>query len=706
MQMEALECGAASLAMIFAYYKKWVPLEQLRTDCGVSRDGSNALNILRAARTYGMEATGYRYGTADALKKVKLPCILYWNFNHFVVLKGFQGNKVWLNDPARGSVRVSMDEFDDAYTGVCLCFEPTPAFRPGGHRRSVIAFARNRLQGTLSLFLFVMFSGILASILGAIYPAFSRVFIDRLLVGQNPDWLYPFIFLMCAVVALQAVVMSVRALYIYKISGKLAVTSSASFFWHVLHLPVEFYSQRMAGDIARRQSSNANIAMTLISQLAPTLLNLALMVFYLVVMVRYSLLITAVGLACVIINIGLSQIIAHKRVNITRVQMRDAAKVSAMLSSGIQMIETIKATGSEEGFFQQWSGYQASANTAAVRYARLNQYLGVLPSLIETLTNTAVVGLGVLLVMNGQFTVGMILAFQGFLTSLLSPVDALISVGQNVQEMRTSMERIEDVMNYPPDVDEAAMDATQAETLTKLTGTLEMKNVTFGYSKLSQPLIQNFNLTLKQGASVAFVGASGCGKSTLARLISGLYQPWSGDILIGGIPQAQIPHEQLTGSLAVVDQDIVLFEDTIADNLKMWDHSIDDATMVQAARDAQFHDDIMQRDGGYQYRILDGGSDFSGGQRQRMEIARALAQNPSILILDEATSALDAKTEAAVTANINNRGVSTVVIAHRLSTIRNCNEIIVLNQGKVAERGTHQQLMDQKGLYYQLVTTE
>ena len=706
MQMEALECGAASLAMILAYYGKWVPLEQVRSDCGVSRDGSNAMNILRAARSYGMAATAYRYGTVEALKKAELPCILFWKFNHFVVLDGFKGNKVLLNDPARGAVRVEMAEFDESFTGICLCIKPGADFQPGGSRRSMLDFAKTRLKGTLVPFLFVMLTGVLASALGVIYPVFSRVFMDRLLIGRNPEWLYPFISMMCAVVVLQAVVMGIRALYILKIAGKLSVTASASFMWHVLRLPVEFFSQRMVGDVAERQASNSNIAMTLISQLAPTLLNISLMVFYLIVMVRYSLLLTAVGLTCIVINICIAQWISKKRINITRTQMRDAGKLSGMLVSGIEMIEAIKATGAEEGYFERWAGYQASVNSASVRYAKLNQYLGSLPAAIESLTNVAVMGLGVMLVMRNQFTVGMILAFQGFMTSLLAPVNALIGVGQSVQEMRTSMERIEDVLNYPPDVEDADVDSAKQRTYTKLPGSLEMRNVTFGYSKLAPPLIKDFNLKLEPGSRVAFVGPSGCGKSTLSKLISGLYKPWSGEILIGGIPLDQIPHERLTGSLAVVDQDIVLFEDTIAGNIKMWDNTIEDFEMILAARDARLHEDIMLRDGGYNYRILDGGRDFSGGQRQRFEIARVLAQDPTIIIMDEATSALDAKTEAEVVSNIKDRGITCVVIAHRLSTIRDSDEIVVLKNGKVVERGTHDALCSMNGLYLKLVATE
>jgi NHLM bacteriocin system ABC transporter peptidase/ATP-binding protein len=706
MQMEALECGAACLAMILAYYGKWVPLEQVRVDCGVSRDGSNALNILRAARAYGLTATAYRYGTVDSLKKAELPCILFWNFNHFVVLNGFKGNKVLLNDPARGAIRVDLSEFDRSYTGICLCFKPAEGFEPGGNRRSVLDFAKKRLKGARVPFLFVMMTGVLVSLLGVIYPAFSRVFIDRLLTGKNPEWLYPFIAMMCAVVMLQAVVMGIRALYILKISGKLAITASASFMWHVLRLPLEFFSQRMVGDIAGRQASNANIAMTLISVLAPTLFNIGLTVFYLVVMAHYSLMLTAVGLFCIAINICIAQIISRKRINITRAQMRDAGKLSSILVSGIDMIETLKATGAEEGYFERWAGVQAAVNAASVRYTKLSQYLGALPDAIGSLTNVVVMGLGVMLVMQNQFTVGMILAFQSFMTSLLSPVNELISAGQNLQEMRTSMERIEDVMNYRPDVLTGEADSAEHRSYAKLPGTLEMRNVTFGYSRLAPPLIEDFNLKLEAGARVSLVGPSGCGKSTLARLISGLYRPWSGEILIGGIPIDQIPRDRLTGSLAVVDQDIVLFEDTIAANLKMWDNSIEDFEIILAARDARLHEDIMQREGGYGYRILDGGRDFSGGQRQRFEIARVLSQDPTLVILDEATSALDAKTEAEVVSNIKDRGVTSVVIAHRLSTIRDSDEIIVLKDGKVVERGTHDALCAMNGLYLQLVATE
>ena len=705
MQMEALECGAASLAMVLAYYGKWLPLEQVRFDCGVSRDGSNARNILKAARSYGLAAKGYRYEPNDLRRDGKFPCIIHWNFNHFVVLDGFRGNKAILNDPAKGKYAVSLKTFDDSFTGICLLFEPTEDFTPGGKPPSVLAYAKKRLKGAGSAVAFAAITALITAITGVISPAFSRVFVDRLLTGKNPEWFIPFIIGLSLLGILQLVVGWINAVYSLKINGKLAMVGSTTFMWKVLRMPMEFFSQRMAGDIQGRQSSNASIAGSLVNTFAPLALNAVMMVFYLVVMIRYSLLLTVIGILSVLINLVFSNIISKKRINITRVQMRDSGKLAGATVAGIEMIETIKASGAENGFFEKWAGYQASANTQQVKFQKLNQLLGQLPALVSSVCNTAVLMVGVYLAMQGRFTVGMIMAFQGFLGSFISPATLLISAGQSLQEMRTEMERIEDVMRYPTDVpeDEPVSDNCEYD---KLSGNIEMKNVTFGYSRLAEPLIENFNLSLKTGSRVAFVGPSGCGKSTLSKLISGLYKPWSGEILFNGKKISEIDRSVFTGSLAVVDQDIILFEDTIANNIKMWDNSIEDFEMIMAARDAQLHEDIMQREGGYQYKMTEGGKDFSGGQRQRMEIARVLAQDPTIIILDEATSALDAKTEYNVVNSIKDRGITCIVVAHRLSTIRDCDEIIVMDNGRFAERGTHDELMKKGGMYAELVTNE
>ena len=706
MQMEALECGAASLCMLMAYYEKWMPLEQVRRDCGVSRDGSKASNILKAARSYGMTAKGFRYEPEDLRDKGRFPCIIHWDFNHFVVCDGFRGNKVFLNDPAKGSYSVSMEVFDKSFTGVCLMIEPAEGFEPGGKQKSVLSFARKRLKGAEAAIVFVTLTTIISSLTGILTSGFSRVFLDQLLTGRDPEWLGPFFLGLGLLTLIQLVSAWVQAIYSLRISGKMAVVGNASYMWKVLKMPMEFFSQRMAGDIQQRKDANASIAESVANTIAPLFLNTIMMAFYFVVMIRYSFILTFVGLSTVLINVWLSRVISKLRVNITRIQMRDQGKLASATVSGVEMIETIKASGAENGFFEKWSGYQASVNTQTVRFARINQYLGMIPTILASISGTAVLILGIWLTMRGEFTTGMILAFQGFLTSFLAPAGQLISAGQTMQEMRSSMERIEDVMEYPDDPILSALTTDEDADCAKLTGTLTMRDVTFGYSRLAPPLIENFNLELRQGQRVAFVGSSGCGKSTLAKLISGLYQPWSGEILFDGKPIDKIDRSVFTGSVAVVDQDIILFEDTIANNIKMWDNSIEDFEMILAARDAQIHEDVMQREGGYQYKITEGGKDFSGGQRQRMEIARVLAQDPTMIVMDEATSALDAKTEYEVVKSIKNRGITCVVIAHRLSTIRDCDEIIVMDKGKVMERGTHDELMAHDGLYKQLVTSE
>lgn len=704
MQMEALECGAASLAMVLAYFGKWIPLEQVRADCGVSRDGSNAKNVLYAARSYGLIAKGYRYEPEDLKQNGKFPCIIHWNFNHFVVLNGFKKNKAVLNDPAKGTYSVSMEAFDRSFTGICLMFEPGDNFEPGGKPKSVFSFAKKRLKGAGVAITFVLLTTVIASLLNIISPAFSRVFLDRLLTGKNPEWFYPFIIALAGLSAVQLIVAWIRTVYSLQIDGKLSVVGTTTFMWKVLRMPMQFFSQRMAGDIASRQSLNATISKKIVNTIAPLALNTAMMVFYLVVMIRYSLLLTFVGLISIVVNIFMSRIISKKRINLTRVQMRDAGKLASSTVAGIEMIETIKASGAENGYFEKWSGYQASVNTQKVKYTRLNQYLGMIPMIVSSITNIAILMIGVWLTMNGEFTIGMIMAFQGFLSSFTAPVSSLVSAGQTMQEMRTEMERIEDVMEYP--IDPEFENQTVADSYDKLSGKIEIKNVTFGYSSLAEPIIKDFNLSLKPGSRVALVGASGCGKSTISKLISGLYQPWSGEILFDGKPISKIDRSVFKCSLAVVDQDIILFEDTIANNIKMWDDSIEDYEMILAAHDAQLHEDIMQRDGGYQYKITEGGKDFSGGQRQRMEIARVLAQDPTIIIMDEATSALDAKTEYDVVKAIKDRGITCIVVAHRLSTIRDCDEIIVLDRGNVVERGTHTELYEKNGLYTQLVSNE
>ena len=705
MQLEALECGAASLSMIMAYYNKWVPLEECRIACGVSRDGSKAKNIYLAAEHYGFEVKAFRM-TPEMLKEQgTFPCIIHWNMNHFVVLDGFKGKTVYLNDPARGAVKVTWEEFDKSFTGVVLSFVPSESFEPSGQRRSTMAFAKKRLIGAGAAVIFVMLTTAIAYLFGILNSLTSRIYIDRILSGKDPEWLNALISIMILLAVIQLVVSGVSAVYSLKINGKMDIVGSTTYMWKVLHLPMEFFSQRLAGDIQNRLTLNASIAASLVGTFAPLVLNAVMMIFYLVVMLRQSRLLTFIGIFSMLINIVVSKYISDLRINITRVQLSDAGKLAASTVTCISMIETIKSSGAENGYFRKWAGYQAAVNTSVVKTDRTNQIIGTIPTVVSSIANYAVLIMGVWLSMEGKFTLGAITMFQGFLASFMSPAMTLVSAGQTIQEMRTQMERVEDVMEYPDDVCYKT-DADENAPLTKLGGTLEIKNISFGYSRLEKPLIDNFSLKLEPGQRVALVGCSGSGKSTISKLVSGLHQPWSGEILFDGKPRESYPREVITGSIAVVDQDITLFEDTVANNIKMWDDSILDFEVIMAARDAQIHDDITKLPGGYQHMIKSDGKNLSGGQRQRLEIARVLAQDPTIIVLDEATSALDAKTEFETINMIRDRGITCIVIAHRLSTVRDCDEIIVLDQGKVVERGTHDELIKNNGPYTDLVSNE
>ena len=708
MQMEALECGAACLAMVLAYYGKWIPLEQVRLDCGVSRDGSNLKNIYLAAQHYGLEAEGYRMETEPLIQEGTFPCILHWNFNHFVVLNGFKHGKAVINDPARGTVQVSMEEFDRSMTGPCLFLKPGEGFVPSGKRKSMVSFARKRLVGAGAAVAFVAVTTIISYLFGIINPIMSRIFYDRLLSGLAPSWLYPFIAVAAVLALFQLITAWAGTIYSLKLNGKMDMEGSSSYMWKILHLPMEFFSQRMAGDILQRKTAHASIAGTLVQTVGPLVLNTIMMVFYLVVMLRYSPLMTLIGIVSLVLNLLVAQYLSRKRVNLTRAQMRDSAKLASMTIAGISLSETIKAAGAETGYFRKWADSQAAVNAQQIKSINMNARIGLIPQFVSILSNYAILFLGVYLAMNRQFTLGMIVTFQGLLGAFMRPAMTLVGAGQTIQEMRSTMERVEDVMEYPDDpmVSRNAEENAEDHSFVKLTGEIELKDVTFGYSPLGKPNIKEFSLKVKAGSRVAIVGSSGCGKSTVSKLIAGLYEPWSGEILFDGKPIREIPRPVFTGSVAMVEQQIVLFEDTIANNIRMWDTAIEDSEMIRAARDAQIHQDIVQRPGGYQGKLVENGKDLSGGQRQRLEIARALAQDPSIIILDEATSALDAKTEFDVVKAINGRGITCIVVAHRLSTIRDCDEIIVLDRGEIAERGTHEELFARGGIYTELVTSE
>jgi NHLM bacteriocin system ABC transporter peptidase/ATP-binding protein len=704
LQMEAVECGAAALAIILGYFEKIVPLEELRVECGVSRDGSKASNVLKAARKYGLLAKGFKK-ELDELYALKFPCILFWNFNHFLVLEGFgRDGKVFLSDPAQGPRVITLEELDGSFSGVVLTFELGPDFKKGGESPSLVGALRRRLVGSEAALFFVFFCGVALVIPGLVVPTFARVFIDEYLVSNHTALLRPLLIGMAATAVIRMILTWLQQYYLLRLETKIAIRTASEFFNHILRLPVAYFSQRFAGEIGSRVLINDKVASVVSGKLATTAVDCILIVFYAALMAVYDIPLTILVIAIALLNIVAVRVVQRRRIDGSRKLMLDQGKLMGTAMNGLRMIETLKATGSESEFFSRWAGYQAKSLRAEQLLGLLGELVSAVPPFVNTLTTTVVLLVGGLKVMHGDLTVGMLVAYQTLVGSFTRPLNSFVQFGSTLQELEADMNRLDDVLRYPQDVQytrDAAVPAGGGERrAVKLAGEVELRNVTFGYSPLEAPLIENFSLTIKPGQRVALVGASGSGKSTVAKLVSGLYEPWEGEVLFDGTPRTKLPRSLVSNSVGLVDQEVFLFQGTIRDNVTMWDSTIPLQNVTQGCRDAEIHTVIEGREGSYGSLVTEGGANFSGGQRQRLEIARALAGGPTILLLDEATSALDPSTEASIDDSLRRRGCTCIIIAHRLSTIRDADEIVVLERGKIVQRGTHDEMKDQQDLPY------
>ncbi|MCA9973501.1 MAG: NHLP family bacteriocin export ABC transporter peptidase/permease/ATPase subunit, partial [Anaerolineales bacterium] len=675
--------------------------------CGVSRDGSKASNILRAAREYGFTARGFRREPAG-LRGIPLPAIVHWNFNHFLVLEGFQNDRVFLNDPASGPRVVSAEEFDEAFTGVVLTFEKSDAYRKQGKKPNLARVLHQRMSGSEAALAFVVLVSLALVIPGLLIPAFTRIFVDYFLVGGRSEWIVPLIGGMALTAVLRGALTWLQQRYLLRMETKMSLTNASQLYWHILRLPVEFFTQRSAGDISARIGQNDRVAQLLSGELATNLLNVILISFYAVLMFQYSVLLTLIGIGMAALNFVVLRFVSRKRTDANQRLIKEQGVLLSTTYGSLQQIETIKSTGSEGDAFARWAGYQVKAVNAAQELGATTQVISSVPALLYQITTVVILTVGGFLVIDGTLTIGMLIAFQSLMASFLSPVNQMVNLGGQLQEVNGIVSRLNDVLNYTADaqVDIAAPAAPAADAQPRLSDRIEIRDLTFGYSKLAPPLIEGFNLSLEPGTRVALVGGSGSGKSTVARLVAGLYTPWEGDILFDGQPRHEVPRIVLNNSLRMVNQELFFFEGTIRDNLTMWDANIPADNIIRAAKDAHIHHEVTRRPGGYDFLVSEGGRNFSGGQRQRLEIARALVTNPAILVLDEATSALDPVTEQIIDDNLRRRGCTCLIIAHRLSTIRDCDEIIVLEQGKVVERGTHDQLWRKGGAYTRLIKSE
>jgi ATP-binding cassette subfamily C protein len=706
LQMEAVECGAAALGIILSYHGRVVPLAELREQCGVSRDGSKASNVLKAARLYGLQAKGFSK-SLESVEELRCPYIVFWQFNHFVVVEGFGRDVVHLNDPALGHRRVTFREFDEGFTGVVLVMEPDNGFQRDGRLPSTLGALRRRIKGNVSSLVLIAIAGFLAVLPGLAIPTMAGIYIDSVILEGHYDWFRPLILAMIGTVALKLVLLAVQRFYMRRLQLSLMARLNSQFFWHLLRLPMRFYTQRFAGEIANRMDLNTKLANVVAGPLVGTIIDLMTMVIYGAVLLLFQIPLTLISTAFATINLLYLRRVARRRVEANIRFSQEGGKLHGFTIAGIQSIETMKASGMEDDFFAKWMGYFAKTSNAGQDLQYSTQLVQIVPLVVEVLTTVFILIVGGYSVIRGQMTIGNLVAYQGLMGSFLAPVARLTNLGTTLQELHGDLLRLDDVLANPPTDDSTPNSfqppAEQEPPKLRLEGELELRDVTFGYSPLEPPLIEKLNLRIRPGERVALVGESGCGKSTVARLICGLYEPWTGTILFDGQPRAVWPSYVFSQSVAMVEQQIMLFEGSVRENLTLWDRTIPASSLERASQDAQLEDVIRNLPGAFSAPMNEGGTNLSGGQRQRLEIARALVGEPSILVLDEATSALDTETEAIIDANLRRRGCTCVIVAHRLSTIRDCNEIIVLARGKVVERGTHEQLWQAGGHYAALL---
>ena len=717
LQMEALECGAASLSMILAHYKKYVSLEELRVECGVSRDGTKASNLVKAAKRYGLEAKGFKM-EVDALRSLKAPAIIFWNFNHFVVYEKFKRHSVVINDPAMGRRAVDFDEFDESFTGVVLTFVPGENFVPSGEKPKIWNRLKKRLGGLSGIFTFLGFLSFLYFIPGFVYPTFSRFFIDEILIKNSMNLLKPLLVVMIVTCFVSTVLQAIQNTVLMRFQVRLSLSSASKFINQIFRMPMQFFVQRLPGELCNRISSCDSVASLVSGQLIEVVINLVSTVFFLILMLLYDVPLTVISVSLTVLVIIIFKITSERVKNKSFKIEMEGGKLSGITMSGIEMIESLKASGSENDFFMQWSGQQAKVILENQRLVKTNTANAIVPETISQIQSILILAIGALRVMDGHLTIGMLMAFQVLQAHFASPINSFLSLGAQLLSANADMQRIDDVMEYPtPKIfkddfgeEESALQSYDSgrifyAPIKKLEGYISLKNAVFGYSPLAAPLINGLDIEFTPGKRIALVGATGSGKSTIGKLISATYPLWSGELMFDGKPLSEIDRKTFAASVSVVNQSISLFEGTIKDNITMWNTTIPEDVYIQAAKDACIHDVITSRQGGYFSQVSEGGRNFSGGQRQRLEIARALATNPRIIIMDEATSALDAITEQTVDQNIRRRGCTSIIIAHRLSTIRDSDEIIVLDHGNIVQRGTHDELMEQGGMYSELVRT-
>ncbi len=705
-QMRPGENGAAALCMMLGYYKKYVPIQEMREVCVSSRNGSSPQQMADAAQRYRLDAKVETPGFEE-LRNMKLPLLVSWKKRYWCILTSIRGDIVSITDPAKGEIKMTMEKFEELYSGKVIIVSKGSGFVADGKRESLLSLIKGRLEYLRKPLFSLMILTLICIFLNIGMVKLQKSILDsHMSPSTDEEMKAALVILLVYIVALAAYfIFSVaKTNLINRSSRDISAVSGSRLFKKMFDQPLKFFEQYSAGELMSRIDNNINLDNSIIRSLVPRAVDAVMTVVYLVTLMRYNSIMTIVCLAVILIDLAVNLKIQERNAIAARSMTTSGNVLNTAVLNGMNMIETIKSTGSERSFYNMWRDSQMQANDGKLHSQKINALITFVSGIHGYLLQGIQLFLGAYFVLHGSFTLGSMALFQGILNNMNSSLNNCITAVNSLQTMRTNIERVNDIMlrdsRQPIPLPESEYDSAD-----KLGGHLVARNISYRYNLGDRLAVDDVSMEVMPGQMVAIVGKTGCGKSTMLKILADLYEAESGEILYSGKHRDEIPDVVFHSSVMTVDQDTMMFEDSVYNNIRMWDSTIENYEVILAARDALIHDRILRGKRDYGEPIEENGRNFSGGELQRLELARALAHEPTLLFLDEFTSALDALTEDRVIQSIRAKGTTCVIVAHRLSTIVDCDRIYVMDGGKIVQEGTHEELYAQEGLYRDLISS-